>query len=126
VLVVLPRALAPAVRYGMVPRPDLSLVLQLVAPRARFHVVSLGLADCMVSTAAVRSLFVVSRVAPRSTGPTATGAIATAMATGSGLMLRRPRLTPMAHPTAPAVTAITDTHTNDTTTGAFSSVMETD
>jgi hypothetical protein len=103
--------------------------LRATSPVVRL--VSMVLADCMVSTAAARPIFAASRVAPQPTAPTATPAIVTqamapAMATGTGPM-RRLRLTPMADPMSPPTTAATTSpHTGDTATGAFWSVMETD
>lgn len=102
--------------------------LRATSPVARL--VSMVLPDCMVSIAAARPIFAASRVAPRPTAPTATPAIvtpamATAMATGTGLMRRRP--TPMAGPTPrPTTAATTCPHTGDTAPGAFWCVMETD
>ena len=56
----------------MVLRPDLSRAFRPVAPRARLRatspvvrLVSMVLPGCMVSIAAARPIFVVSRVAPR-------------------------------------------------------------
>ena len=93
------------------------------------RLVSMVLADYMVSIAAARPIFAASRVAPRPTAPTATPvivtlAMATAMATDTGLM-RRLRLTPMADPTLPPKTAAT-TCQQPGDTGASWSVMETD
>jgi len=126
---------APVVLPLVALRPDLSLAFRPVAPRAHLRVtspvvrlVSMVLPDCVASIAAVRPIFAASRVAPRSTAPTATPAIITsAMATGPGLM-RRLQLTPMARPTPPPPTtaATTCLHTGDTAPDALWCVMETD
>src|SRR6202023_2121459 len=129
---------ASVVRPSVVHQPDPSLAFRPVAPRAHPRatspVVRLGsivLPDCVVSIVAVRPIFAASRAAPRLTAPTATPAIvtpamATAMATGTGLM-RRLQLTPMTAPTPPPTTAATTCpHTGDTAPDAFWRVMETD
>ena len=124
---------------SVVLRPDLSLAFRPVAARAHLRatspvvrLVSMVLADCMVSSVAARPIFAASRVAPRPTAPTATLAIVTpamamAVAPGTGLMRRLRRLTPMADPMPPPTTAATTCPpTGDTAPEAFWSVMETD
>jgi hypothetical protein len=133
----LPPGLAGGPPRSVVVRPVLLLAFRPVAPRAHLRVrswvvrlVSMVLADCVVLSVAARPIFVASRVEPRPTAPTATPAIVTAMATvmatGTGLM-RRLQLTPMAAPTPPPTTAATTClHTGDTAPDAFGCVMETD
>ena len=95
------------------------------------RLVSTVLQDCVVSIAAARPTFAVSKLAARTTAPTTTPATVTpatvtAMATGTDVMPRR-LLTPMADPTLPLTTAApTSPPIGDTATGAFWSVMETD
>ena len=75
---------ASAVLPSVVLRPDLSLAFRPVAARAHLRatspvvrLVSMVLADCMVSSVAARPIFAASRVAPRPTAPTATLEIVT-------------------------------------------------
>ena len=102
-------------------------------PPARSRVVRLVsrvLANCMVSSVAAKPIFAVSRVAPRPIAPAATLEIAMAamaVATGTGPMLRRLQLMPMADlMPPPTMVATTRPHTGDTAPDAFLSVMETD
>ncbi len=69
---ILLRASVPAVLPLVVLRPDLSLAFRPMAPRAHLRatspavrLVSMVLADCMVSIAAARPISAVSRVATR-------------------------------------------------------------
>src|SRR6476660_4229013 len=84
----------------------------------------------MFPSLAAKPIFAVWRVAPRPMAPAATLEIATpamAVATGTGPMLRRPRLMPMADlMPPPTMVATTGPHTADTAPDAFLSVMETD
>ena len=132
-----PPGLASAVLPSVVLRPDLSLAFRPVAARAHLRatspvvrLVSMVLADCMVSSVAAKPIFAASRVAPRPTAPAATLEIVTA-GYGRGYRhwpyARRLRLTPMADPMPPPTTAATTCpHTGDTAPDAFWSVMETD
>ena len=77
--VVLLRVWALAVLRSVVLRPDLSLAFRPVAARAHLRarspvvrLVSMVLADCMVSSVAARPIFAASKVAPRPTALTAT------------------------------------------------------
>jgi hypothetical protein len=92
---------------------------------------SMVLRDCMVSIAAARPIFAVSKLAPRLTAPTATPAVtpATAMATGTATdtgRMRRRLLMPMVDPTPPLTAATTSPPIGDPATGGFLSVIETD
>jgi hypothetical protein len=96
-----------------------------------FRLVSMVLADCMVSSVAARPIFAASKVAPRATALTASLEMVTpamAVATGTGLMPRpRLQLTPMADPMPPPTTAATPCPpTDDMAPEAFWSVVETD